>query len=147
MNAPFPTQTLLALTISAVAGTAHADATGPPAAVVRMAPAPFQRADASMEAVNDCATHIVARDLDLARPACDRAVAIAKRARPTHLRDSLSLAAALSNHALLELLSGDLMAAETDIGRARTLAPEQSFIARNHLAIEYAMSVRRIAQE
>ncbi|MGH8286277.1 MAG: hypothetical protein ACRETT_10990 [Steroidobacteraceae bacterium] len=147
MNAPFPTKTLLAVTISAIAAGAHATAQGPPAAVVRMAPAPFERADASMRAVNDCATHIVAKDLDVARPACDRAVKIAKRARSAHHRSSLALAAALSNHALLELLSGDLMAAEADIARARRLAPEQAFIARNRLAIEYAMAVRRIAQK
>lgn len=135
-----------ALACLALLAAGQAQATGPGAAVVRMQPAPDELPDASMLAVNDCATQIVAKELDLARAACDRAVRMAKRARPFSFR-ALSLAAALSNHSILELMSGDLAAAQSDISRAMKLAPERDFVARNQLAIEYALAVGRIARQ
>lgn len=95
-------------------------------------------------ATNRCVAYAMTQQLAKARAACDEAVRATQRAdlsapswRAASVREKANDAAvAYSNRAVLNWLSEDVSAAEQDLARARSLAPEASFVERNSTAMQ-----------
>lgn len=135
-----------AIASTCAGAVAHAHASAAKPIVVRFVEQPFERLHAPGRMVNECAQHLREREFALARGSCDRAVDAARRFRDgkpsfytqRHLRGAQALAAALTNRASLELLTGNLERAQADIALAMGLTPKHDFAERNQLVIEAA---------
>ncbi len=88
---------------------------------------------------NLCVAHTVQREWSQARDACDAAVAAALDQRETY-RDwpgtrlqhaDQAAAIAYSNRAVMHWMSRNTIAAESDLARAREIAPKAEFVVRN----------------
>jgi len=93
-------------------------------------------------ATNLCVAYIKTARLQQARMACDRAVSIAKMDRAGSVAWSYAsatyletMARSYSNRAVLNWVTGDMPAAESDLARAAELAPQAHFVAKNVAAL------------
>lgn len=134
-----------AIAVACATAEAHAQAPAAKPIVVRFAEQPFERLHTPGRLVNACALHLREREFTLARGTCDRAVDAARRFRDgkpasfytqRHAGGAQALAAALTNRASLELLTGNLERARADIASAMELTPKHAFVERNQLVIE-----------
>ncbi|HEU4590182.1 MAG TPA: hypothetical protein VFS13_04675 [Steroidobacteraceae bacterium] len=91
------------------------------------------------ELTNQCVAHTVLRQWSAAAPACDAAVEGALEARasarqralvPRKLVDA-KVAVAYSNRAVMHWVSGDPVAAQQDLAKARSFSPKASYVMRN----------------
>jgi hypothetical protein len=133
-----------AIALSGALAAAQANLAAAKPIVVRFVEVPFERLHAPGRQVNECAQHVRERQFALARGSCDRAVDAAQRLyerKPSYyaqrnLRGAQALAAALTNRASLELLTGNLERSQSDIALAMKLTPRHAFVERNQLVIE-----------
>jgi hypothetical protein len=102
---------------------------------------------------NRCVALIVTKKLQEAHTACDAAVRAAQ-GELTSLPVSLSwarqdyrdyLAQAYSNRAVLNWVSNDMAAAQADLKKAATVAPQAAFVARNLTALESHNAVAQVS--
>jgi hypothetical protein len=97
------------------------------------------RATNSREQTNLCVLHTLQRNWTDARSACDSAVEMAARGRSVVDRDERArvrqanqvAAAAYSNRAVMNWLSGDTGAAYVDLANARAISPKADFVSQN----------------
>ncbi len=138
-----PTVNARALLVALAAVLSAGTAVAKPIAI-RLVPASFERMHEAGQQVNACADRLLEGALTLARESCELAVLAAQHMyrgkvpsyRQRDLRGSQALAAALTNRASLELLSGNVERARADIALAIKLRPRHPFVERNRLAIE-----------
>jgi len=107
---------------------------------------------ASAKATNLCVAYTAMKQLTEAKAACDSAVKQAKYDRMSASRFSLStkyengyVAIAYANRAVVHMLSKDEASAKADLEKAKALAPEADFVARNVAAVDSKLA-RTIAQ-
>jgi hypothetical protein len=107
------------------------------AAAIGAASRGMRRLDATtalVAATNLCVAYTVTRELAAARPACDRAVALAKHADHASLRRfprSAATAQALSNRGVLRAVSGDAAGATSDFDAAARMKGASAAASRN----------------
>lgn len=97
---------------------------------------------ASARATNLCVAHAASKQLADAKTACDAAVKQAKydrlsasRFTPGASHENAYVAIAYANRAVVNMLSRDEAAAKADLDKARMLAPNADFVARNAVAV------------
>jgi hypothetical protein len=112
-----------------------------------------QRAlDSDSVSTNRCVAYTVTRQMAAAHAACDAAVRDAQQqivslpvsmtwARSEY-RDYLALA--YSNRAVLDWMSNDAAAAQSDLKKAAAVAPEAEFVARNLTALQSHNAVAQV---
>jgi hypothetical protein len=109
--------------------------------------------DGDSLATNRCVAYVATRQLPAAHAACDAAVRDAQQAiasLPMSLSYARSeyrgyLALAYSNRAVLNWLSNDSAAAQSDLRKAAAVAPNAKFVARNQTALQSHSTVAQIA--
>lgn len=109
--------------------------------------------DPSAANTNRCVAYSMTLQWREARTTCDAAVREASEQRinvPTWLgwtRESQDecLALAYANRAVMHWISRDQAAAQSDIAKARELAPQADFVARNVAALETHVTVAQVA--
>jgi len=109
--------------------------------------------DADTASTNRCVAFTVTRQLEAAHVACDMAVREAQQAisslpvsmtwARSDYRDYLALA--YSNRAVLDWISNDSIAAQTDLKKAAAAAPKASFVARNLTALQSHSTVAQVS--
>ncbi len=107
---------------------------------------------ASAKATNLCVAYAVTKQLTEAKTACDAALEQAKYDRLSASRFTSSMshenayvAIAYANRAVVHMLSKDEASARADLDKAKRLAPNADFVARNVVAVA-AKSRSTIAQ-
>jgi hypothetical protein len=102
---------------------------------------------------NRCVAYAMTRQMQAARTACDAAIRDAQE-QITSLPVSMTwarseyrdyLALAYSNRAVLNWMSNDVSAAETDLKKAAAAAPKAPFVARNQTALQSHNAVAQVA--
>ena len=106
---------------------------------------------ASAKATNLCVAYAASKQVAEAKVACDAAVKQAKYDRMNAGRFGLNtshengyVAIAYANRAVVHMLARDEVSAKADLERARVLAPDADFVARNAEAVA-AKSAAKIA--
>jgi hypothetical protein len=110
-------------------------------------------ASPAMIATNRCATLIMTHKFEEARTACNAAVSAARLeivsmagyetwARQ-EFRDDLALA--YSNRAVLDYLTNDTAAAQTDLKKAESVSPKAGLVARNLTVLQSHNAVAQVA--
>jgi hypothetical protein len=109
--------------------------------------------DATTAATNRCVAYTVTRQIDAARIACDTAVRHAQQ-DIANLPVSLSwarseyrdyLALAYSNRAVLDWVTNDQKAAQSDLQKAAAVSPKAPFVARNVSALQNRATVALVS--
>jgi hypothetical protein len=101
---------------------------------------------------NRCVAFVVTRQIEAARTACNEAVRDAQQQIATlpvsmtwarsDYRDYLALA--YSNRAVLDWVSNDTAAAQSDLKKAAAVAPKAAFVARNITALQSHSTVAQV---
>jgi hypothetical protein len=96
----------------------------------------------SAKATNLCVAYAATKQLTEAKPACDAAVKQAKydrlsasRFTPGMSHENAYVAIAYANRAVVHMLSRDEASAKADLDKARILAPDADFVAKNVAAV------------
>jgi hypothetical protein len=102
---------------------------------------------------NRCVAYTVTRQLQAAHTACDAAVREAQQEVSTlpvsmfwarsEYRDYLAVA--YSNRAVLNWVSNDTVAAQSDLKKAAAVAPKAAFVARNQTALQSHSTVAQVS--
>jgi Flp pilus assembly protein TadD len=109
--------------------------------------------DVETVATNRCVVYTLTRQIDAARAACDKAVHEAQQeiaGLPVSLswarsdyRDYLALA--YSNRAVLDWVTNDTTAAQSDLKKAASVSPKAPFVARNLSVLQNHNAVAQVA--
>jgi hypothetical protein len=112
-----------------------------------------QTLDVETTATNSCVVYTVTRQLDAAHAACDKAVREAQQeiaSLPVSLswarseyRDYLALA--YTNRAVLDWVTNDSAAAQSDMKKAAAVSPKAAFVARNLSALQNHAAVAQLS--
>jgi hypothetical protein len=114
-------------------------------------PRPSLNTDLGVVDTNRCVAYAMTQQFAAARAACDAAIKDAEQQRATlsvlgtERAARHDVALAYSNRAVLNWLSGNMAGAEQDLAKAKRLAPDADFVARNLSALHERKTVTAAA--